>query len=234
MARTQRRFTAVMSVTLAGILSLPSHALAQSRADAPAPPPRASSPAARLVWTLIGGGIGFGAGLLLGFSKFDDATYAERKIMTTALIGAAIGGVAGAVLSKDAQPSFVPKKRPAFDEPIVAPRFSIGSDAQLRPRVADANRRAFAVGGSAHADTPAGTVPAAAAPVLVKRVKDDPLWEGMIAGAVIGAVAGGILIPATNCNTKTNPECPVIVGLFVGIPLTAAGAGLGALVDKLR
>ena len=233
MPGTHRTFPAAIAVALAAVLALPTQALAQSRADAPAPP-RAGSPAARVAWTLIGGGIGFGAGLLLGFSKFDDATYAERKIMTTALIGAAIGGVAGAVLSKDAQPSFVPRKQPGFDGPIAAPRLSIGGDARLQPRVAAANRRAFAVGGGAPASSPAGAVSTAAAPAVVKSVKDDPLWEGMIAGAVIGAVVGGIIIPATSCNTKTNPECPVIVGLIVGIPLTAAGAGLGALIDKLR
>ncbi|HEX6324900.1 MAG TPA: hypothetical protein VFZ36_14320 [Vicinamibacterales bacterium] len=233
MPRSHRTVAAVVSVALATVLALPAPALAQSRADARAPS-RAASPAARVAWTLIGGGIGFGAGLLLGFSKFDDATYAERKIMTTALIGAAIGGVAGAVLSKDVRPSFVPRRPPAFDEPIAGPRLSIGSDPHLRTRVEAANRRAFATGGPATAPPPARAVPPAAPPAVMKTVKDDPLWEGMIAGAVIGAVVGGIIIPATSCNTKTNPECPAIVGLIVGIPLTAAGAGLGALVDKLR
>ena len=54
----------------------------------------AQSGGRRLAWTLVGGGIGFGAGLLAGLSAFDDALYAERKIGATAAAGAA-GGVAG-------------------------------------------------------------------------------------------------------------------------------------------
>jgi len=54
----------------------------------------------RAVWTAIGAGIGFGGGLLIGLQAFDDAVYAERKIWTTALVGAAAGGVAGNLLSR--------------------------------------------------------------------------------------------------------------------------------------
>ena len=55
----------------------------------------------RVIWTVIGAGAGFAAGVYLGFAKFDDATYAERKIWTSALVGAAAGGVAGALLSRN-------------------------------------------------------------------------------------------------------------------------------------
>lgn len=218
MPRTYRPIATAVCLTLAAVLILPAPALAQARANASAP--RSASAAKRTAWTLIGAGLGFGAGMLLGLQKFDDAVYAERKIMTTALIGAAIGGVAGNVLSKDGQPSFAPKEQPAFDGPIVAPRLrQQGLDQPLRDRVSAANRREFSVGDFA--------------PLKTAR-KGDDLWEGMAAGAVIGAVVGGILVPATSCNTKTNPECPVIVGLTVGIPATAAGAAIGALIDKLR
>jgi len=54
----------------------------------------------RVIWTVIGAGAGFAAGVYLGFAKFDDATYAERKIWTTAIVGAAAGGVGGALLSR--------------------------------------------------------------------------------------------------------------------------------------
>jgi hypothetical protein len=46
-----------------------------------------------VVWTLIGGGIGFGAGLVIGLQKFDDA----------------VGGLAGALLSR-------PRKAPPVGE----------------------------------------------------------------------------------------------------------------------
>ena len=55
----------------------------------------------RVIWTVIGAGAGFAAGVYLGFAKFDDATYAERKIWTSAIVGAAAGGVAGALLSRN-------------------------------------------------------------------------------------------------------------------------------------
>ncbi len=43
---------------------------------------------------------GLGSGFLLGFRAFDDATFAERKIGTTALVGAGAGAAAGYALSR--------------------------------------------------------------------------------------------------------------------------------------
>jgi hypothetical protein len=43
---------------------------------------------------------GVGTGFLLGFRAFDDATFAERKIGTTALVGAGAGAAAGYALSR--------------------------------------------------------------------------------------------------------------------------------------
>ena len=60
-----------------------------------------SSTRKRVIWTVVGAGAGFAAGVYLGFAKFDDATYAERKIWTTSIVGAAAGGVAGALLSRN-------------------------------------------------------------------------------------------------------------------------------------
>jgi hypothetical protein len=63
--------------------------------------PKASSTTKRAIWTAIGAGAGFAAGVFIGLNKFDDAVYADRKIWTTAIIGAAAGGVAGALLSRN-------------------------------------------------------------------------------------------------------------------------------------
>ena len=43
---------------------------------------------------------GFAAGLFIGLSKFDDAINSEQKVTTTALIGAAGGGVSGYFLGR--------------------------------------------------------------------------------------------------------------------------------------
>jgi hypothetical protein len=61
----------------------------------------ASSSTARVVWTLVGIGAGFGAGLFIGLNAFDDAVNSDRKVWTSAIVGAAAGGLAGALLSKN-------------------------------------------------------------------------------------------------------------------------------------
>ena len=66
-----------------------------------APAAKSSSTNKRVLWTVIGAGAGFAAGTFIGFNKFDQAVYAERKIWTTAIVGAAAGGVAGALLSRN-------------------------------------------------------------------------------------------------------------------------------------
>ena len=63
--------------------------------------PKSSSTAKRVMWTAIGAGAGFAAGVFIGLNKFDDALYSDRKVWTTALVGAAAGGVAGALLSRN-------------------------------------------------------------------------------------------------------------------------------------
>ena len=75
-------------------------------ADTPGPPPstsqaRTGSSTKRVVWTLVGIGAGFGAGLLIGLNAFDDAINSDRKVWTSALVGAAAGGLAGGLLSKN-------------------------------------------------------------------------------------------------------------------------------------
>lgn len=46
----------------------------------------------RILWTVAGAGGGFGIGLFVGLNKFDDAINSERKVWTSAIVGAAAGG----------------------------------------------------------------------------------------------------------------------------------------------
>ena len=55
----------------------------------------------RVAWTIIGAAAGFGAGVFLGLHAFDDAINSDRKVWMSAIAGAAAGGVAGAVLSRN-------------------------------------------------------------------------------------------------------------------------------------
>lgn len=64
------------------------------------PQPAARSSKAPIVWTIVGAGAGFGVGLWAGLTAFDDAINSDRKVWTSALVGAAIGGVAGHVLGR--------------------------------------------------------------------------------------------------------------------------------------
>jgi len=60
-----------------------------------------SSTTKRVLWTVVGAGAGFAAGVFIGLNKFDDALYSDRKVWTSAIVGAAAGGVAGALLSRN-------------------------------------------------------------------------------------------------------------------------------------
>lgn len=66
-----------------------------------APQTKSRSTGKRVMWTLIGAGAGFGAGLFIGLNKFDDAINSDQKVWTSALLGAAGGGLAGALLSRN-------------------------------------------------------------------------------------------------------------------------------------
>ena len=52
------------------------------------------------VWTTIGAGAGFGLGVWAGLTKFDDAIHSDRKVWTTAIVSAAVGGVLGFVVDR--------------------------------------------------------------------------------------------------------------------------------------
>jgi hypothetical protein len=52
------------------------------------------------VWTGIGAGAGFGLGVWAGLAKFDDAINSDRKVWTTAIVSAAVGGVLGFLVDR--------------------------------------------------------------------------------------------------------------------------------------
>jgi hypothetical protein len=72
-------------------------------------------------WTATGAGAGFGLGFCLGFRAFDQATYAERKIMTAAVVGAAAGAVGGYLIGRLRQQGRRPSS-PSLASPRKDPR----------------------------------------------------------------------------------------------------------------
>jgi hypothetical protein len=90
----------ILSLVLIGTL-----AAVPAMADTREAAPKASSSTKRVIWTVVGAGAGFAAGVFIGLNKFDDAINSDRKVWTTAIVGAAAGGVAGALLSRPSRPS---------------------------------------------------------------------------------------------------------------------------------
>ena len=82
-------------VVTALVLLTASESFAQQPAALPSP-----SHKYRTILIPAGAAAGFAAGLFIGLSKFDDAVNSERKVTTTALIGAAGGGVGGYFLGR--------------------------------------------------------------------------------------------------------------------------------------
>ena len=54
---------------------------------------RTAAPSRRPLWTLVGVGAGFGAGLWAGMMAFDESINSDRKVWTSAIVGAAAGGI---------------------------------------------------------------------------------------------------------------------------------------------
>jgi hypothetical protein len=93
----------VLALSALVLLSAAGPAAAQTPvASAPTPASAAQSQpkSRRAMWTAVGAGAGFGVGLWAGLRWLDGATYAERKILTTATIGAAAGGLVGNLLAR--------------------------------------------------------------------------------------------------------------------------------------
>lgn len=53
-----------------------------------------------VIWTVSGAAVGFGAGLWGGLTAFDDAVNSDRKVWTTAIVGAGAGAVAGYLVGR--------------------------------------------------------------------------------------------------------------------------------------
>ena len=106
--------TRVFSLFVIGLL-IATPALADTTREAP----KASSTTKRVIWTAIGAGAGFAAGVFIGLNKFDDALYSDRKVWTAAIVGAAAGGVAGALLSRNVGRDTPLKVHQATDVPKV-------------------------------------------------------------------------------------------------------------------
>jgi hypothetical protein len=91
-------FRSAFAAFLIGLLAS-APVLADSRGKQSAAP--GSGSGKRIAWTIVGAAAGFGAGLFLGLNQFDDAIDSDRKVWTTALVGAAAGGIAGGLLSRN-------------------------------------------------------------------------------------------------------------------------------------
>jgi hypothetical protein len=53
--------------------------------------------------TVSGAGAGFGVGLWAGLSAFDDAVNSDRKVWSSAIVGAGIGAAAGYLIARARQ-----------------------------------------------------------------------------------------------------------------------------------
>lgn len=82
----------LLTLTVAVMIGLGSALHAQA--------PSANSSRGTVTWTIAAAGGGFGIGLWAGLTKFDDAVNSERKVWTTAIVGAAVGGVAGYLIGR--------------------------------------------------------------------------------------------------------------------------------------
>ena len=137
---TGRMSTYLSLIIIAIVLVVPAP-LVHAQAVGSTSAPQTRSTAKRVTWTIVGAAAGFGLGAWFGLHKFDDATNSDRKVWTSAILGAAAGGIAGGLLSRDIggtpriQPSSVPwPDRSPTLESIPLQTRSVVSDA-LRARI---------------------------------------------------------------------------------------------------
>lgn len=64
------------------------------------------------LWTSVGAGAGFGIGLWAGLTAFDDAIDSDRKVWTSAIVGAAVGGTLAYVLTRTRRQSSPSRRTP--------------------------------------------------------------------------------------------------------------------------
>lgn len=94
--------TRLLSLLLAALIGFGSsvHAQAAAPAQAATSPPAKKSSRSAALWTIGGAGAGFGIGLSTGLNKYDDAINSDRKVWTSAVVGAAIGAAGGYLISR--------------------------------------------------------------------------------------------------------------------------------------
>jgi hypothetical protein len=116
----------VFALTLAAVVGTSSTAHAQ--------PPAGQSSRGTVAWTIAGGGGGFGIGLWAGLTKFDDSINSDRKVWTTAIVGAAVGATVGYLIGRARARRLSPAS-PATHTVIPTPRIewprNIGADRNI-------------------------------------------------------------------------------------------------------
>ena len=88
-----------------------------------------------MLWTISGAGAGFGIGLWAGLSAFDDAVNSDRKVWTSAIVGAGVGAVAGYLIGR----ARTDRNRPSTAARIIDREQEV-FDSQLLERVAKSIR----------------------------------------------------------------------------------------------
>ena len=105
----------------------------------------------RAIWTAVGAGGGFGVGVWAGLAAFDDAINSDRKVWTSAIVGAGAGAVAGYLIGRARDDRPHPSRhRPSAEAPrpidprimerlassVRLPNNRAGSDSALEERFA--------------------------------------------------------------------------------------------------
>ena len=111
-------------MTVGLIIALNSASVAQAQSRGP------------MLWTISGAGAGFGIGLWAGLSAFDDAVNSDRKVWTSAIVGAGVGAVAGYLIGR----ARTDRNRPSTAARVIDRERQDSIDARLLERVAKSIR----------------------------------------------------------------------------------------------